>query len=113
MALADPNFDIGQDFAAEVWKKWGVSINFEEEKDVEDFLLVVEFTRSHIRLVKEPKACEIGSQYTQMESQKNQLQLEYDAMKKVLEDKDLVLAKLKEKSESDELKLADFNRMMA
>ncbi|KAE8805431.1 40s ribosomal protein s5-1 [Hordeum vulgare] len=42
-----------------------------------------------------------------MESQKNQLELEYDAMKKVLEDKDLVLAKLKEMSEADELKLAD------
>ncbi|KAE8785979.1 40S ribosomal protein S5-1 [Hordeum vulgare] len=59
------------------------------------------------------KACEIGSQYTQMESKKNQLKLECDAMKKVLEDKDLVLAKLKEKSKADELKLADFDKLMA
>ncbi|XP_044952205.1 uncharacterized protein LOC123402355 isoform X2 [Hordeum vulgare subsp. vulgare] len=58
-------------------------------------------------------ACEIGSQYTQMESKKNQLQLEYDTMKKVLEDTDLVLAKLKEKSKADEQKLADFNRLVA
>ena len=58
------------------------------------------------------KACEIGSQYTQIESEKNQLQLEYDAVKKVHEDKDQVLAKLKEKSEADEQKLADFNRLV-
>lgn len=53
MALADLNFDIGQDFAAEVWRKWGVPINFEEGKDLEEFLLVAEFTRSQIRLTEE------------------------------------------------------------
>ena len=46
MALTDLNFDIGQDFAAEVWRKWGVPINFEEGKNMEEFLLVAEFTRS-------------------------------------------------------------------
>ncbi|KAI5006007.1 hypothetical protein ZWY2020_033250 [Hordeum vulgare] len=58
------------------------------------------------------KACEIGSQYTQVESEKNKLKLECDAMKKLLEDKDQVLVKLKKKSEAHELKLADFNKLM-
>lgn len=53
MALADLNFDIGQDFAADVWRKWGVPINIEEDKDLEEFLLVAEFTRSQIRLTEE------------------------------------------------------------
>ncbi|KAE8774578.1 aquaporin [Hordeum vulgare] len=51
------------------------------------------------------KASKIGSKYTKVESEKSQLQPEYDALKKVLEDKDKVLAKLKEKSEADEQKL--------
>ena len=53
MALADLNFDKGQDFAAEVWRKWGVPINYEEGKDLGEFVLVVEFTRSKIRLTVE------------------------------------------------------------
>ncbi|KAE8780155.1 hypothetical protein D1007_46750 [Hordeum vulgare] len=47
-----------------------------------------------------------------VESEKNQLQLEYDAMKKVLEEKDQVLVKVKEKSEFDEKKLADFDKLV-
>lgn len=49
-----------------------------------------------------------------MESEKNQLQLDlevktndFEALKKTLEDKDKVLAKLKERSEAAEKKLAD------
>ncbi|XP_044448657.1 uncharacterized protein [Triticum aestivum] len=53
MSLADLNFDKGQDFAAEIWQKWGVPINYEEDKDMEEFLLVAEFTRSQIRLSAE------------------------------------------------------------
>ncbi|XP_045090689.1 uncharacterized protein [Aegilops tauschii subsp. strangulata] len=56
MALADLNFDMGQDFAAEVWRKWGVPINYEEGKDMEEFILVAEFTRSRIRLTVESVA---------------------------------------------------------
>ncbi|KAE8767711.1 hypothetical protein D1007_60894 [Hordeum vulgare] len=58
-----------------------------------------------------PKACEIESKYTKVESERNQLQLDYDALKKTLEDKDKVLAKLKEKSEADEQKLADISKL--
>ncbi|KAI4973552.1 hypothetical protein ZWY2020_041080 [Hordeum vulgare] len=54
------------------------------------------------------KPCEIGSRYTQVESEKSKLKLECDAMKKLLEDKVLVLAKVKKKCEAEELKLADF-----
>ena len=50
MVLADLNFDIGQDFAADIWRKWGVTINYEEGQDQEEFLLVAEFTRSKIKL---------------------------------------------------------------
>ena len=53
MSLSDLNFDLGQDFVANIWHKWGVPINFEEGKDLEEFLLVAEFTRSQIRLTKE------------------------------------------------------------
>ena len=53
MSLADLNFDRGQDFAAEVLKKWGVTINYEEGKDMEEFILVAEFTRSRISLTEE------------------------------------------------------------
>ena len=53
MALADLNFNKGQDFAVEVWKIWGIPINFEEGKDMEEFPLVVEFTRSRIGLTEE------------------------------------------------------------
>jgi hypothetical protein len=53
MSLADLNFDRAQDFTLEVWKKWGVTINFEAGKDQEEFLLVAEFTRSQIRLTEE------------------------------------------------------------
>ncbi|KAE8817692.1 hypothetical protein D1007_04804 [Hordeum vulgare] len=53
-----------------------------------------------------------GSKHTKVESEKNQLQLEYNALKKVLEDKDQVLPKLKEKSEADEQKLADFSKLV-
>ncbi|KAE8795499.1 hypothetical protein D1007_29583 [Hordeum vulgare] len=58
------------------------------------------------------KACEIGPKYTKVESEKNQLQLDYDALKKTLEDKVKVLAKLKETSEADEEKLADFSKLV-
>lgn len=49
----DLNFDIGQDFAVEVWRKWGVPINYEVDKDLEEFLLVAEFKRSQIRRTNE------------------------------------------------------------
>ncbi|KAI4981314.1 hypothetical protein ZWY2020_021799 [Hordeum vulgare] len=58
------------------------------------------------------KACEIGSKYTRLESEKNQLQLDYDALKKTLEDKDKVLAELKERYEADEKKLANFGKLV-
>ena len=53
MALADLKFDVGQDFATKVWRKWGVPINYEADKDHEEFLLVAEFKRSQIRLTNE------------------------------------------------------------
>lgn len=48
-----------------------------------------------------------------MESEKNKLKMECDAMKKFLEDEDLVHADLKKKSEADELKLADVEKLKA
>ncbi|KAE8790029.1 Vacuolar ATPase assembly integral membrane protein VMA21 [Hordeum vulgare] len=59
------------------------------------------------------KAWEIGSQYAQVESEKNKLKLECDAMKNLLEDKDVVLANLKKKSEAEVLKLADVEKLKA
>ncbi|KAI5016377.1 hypothetical protein ZWY2020_006228 [Hordeum vulgare] len=59
------------------------------------------------------KACEIGLQYAQVESKKNKLKLECDAMKKLLEDKDVTLANVKQKSEADELKLVDLEKLKA
>ena len=53
MSLADLNFDRGQDFAAGVWRKWGVTINYEEGKDMEEFILIAKFTRSRISLTEE------------------------------------------------------------
>ncbi|KAE8812817.1 Alpha-amylase [Hordeum vulgare] len=64
------------------------------------------------------KACDIGSKYTKVESEKNQLQLDFevknndfDALKKTFEDKDKVLAELKERSEADEKKLMDVGKL--
>lgn len=56
MSLADLHFDKGQAFAEEVWRKWGVPINFEEGKDLQEFVLVAEFPRSKIRLTEESVA---------------------------------------------------------
>ncbi|KAE8767463.1 hypothetical protein D1007_61180 [Hordeum vulgare] len=63
------------------------------------------------------KACDIGSKYAKVESEKNQLQLDlevktndFDALKKTLEDKDKVLAEDKERSKAAEKKLLDVDR---
>ncbi|KAI4980531.1 hypothetical protein ZWY2020_021016 [Hordeum vulgare] len=64
------------------------------------------------------KACEIGSKYAKVESEKNQLQLDlevktndFDALKKTLEHKDKVLAEVKERSEAAEKKLFDVGKL--
>ncbi|KAE8809604.1 hypothetical protein D1007_13767 [Hordeum vulgare] len=64
------------------------------------------------------KACEIGCKYANLESEKNQLQLDlevktndFDALKKTLEYKDKVLAEVKERSEAAEKKLLDVSKL--
>lgn len=53
MSLADLNFEKGQAFEAEVWRKWGVRTNSEAGSTPENFPLVAEFTQSKIRLTPE------------------------------------------------------------
>ncbi|KAE8797504.1 hypothetical protein D1007_27363 [Hordeum vulgare] len=64
------------------------------------------------------KACEIGSKYANLELEKNQLQLDlevkandFDALKKTLEDRDKVLAEVKERSEAAEKKRLDISKL--
>ncbi|XP_044947306.1 peptidyl-prolyl cis-trans isomerase CYP59-like [Hordeum vulgare subsp. vulgare] len=65
-------------------------------------------------VILESKACEIGSKYAKVESEKNRLHLDlevktndFEALKKTLEEKDKVLAELKERSEAADKKLAE------
>ncbi|KAE8782885.1 putative pentatricopeptide repeat-containing protein [Hordeum vulgare] len=72
----------------------------------------------NVRRDRAIKACEIGSKYAKVESEKNQLQLDLEvktndsnALKKSLEDKDKVLAELKERCEAVEKKLSDVRKL--
>lgn len=53
MALADLSFDKGHDFEAFIWDKLKLPVNFMEDQGLREFFLVVEFTRSEIRLNEE------------------------------------------------------------
>lgn len=56
MSLADLIFQKGQAFEDEVWKHWGVHTNLDADENSPGFPLVVEFTRSKIRLTNESVA---------------------------------------------------------
>ncbi|KAE8803870.1 hypothetical protein D1007_20230 [Hordeum vulgare] len=68
--------------------------------------------------MSEPKSCELGAKYINLEKEKNQLQLNLEVttndlkhLKQALEDKDKALAEAKEKTEAVERKLAAVGKL--